>query len=262
MTVAPRLIAVSFALLLLVGGCGHDTYEQRMEETRKYFAYLDRLNMYLDHSLWKGQNVDLKVPNQFKLIPAPAKAKGEETAPDKDPRQPPFAESPIPGLQGSWKADLALSGNEGRGVGYLYVFSNFEALGQKGGEEKAAEFNTALLKTIATDVGQPVPEVGKIVSHTVPKNLSDAYVEQRTFKMLQPPIPANLNDKPYRIQVYSYQKEKSPAQISIVLVLPENTSPNEKLERAMDLCLETFEITLEKPVKMPGQGPAGKGSGV
>jgi len=262
MITAPRLIAVSFALVLLGGGCGHDTYEQRMEETRKYFAYLERVNLYLNHAMWNGQNVKLKVPKQFQLIPAPAKGKGDETAPDKDPRQPLFVDSPLPGLQGSWKADLALSGSEGRGTGYLYVLSNFELLGQKGAEEKAAEFNTTLLKTIATAVGQPVPEVGKIVSHTVPKNLSDAYVEQRTFKMLQPPIPANVNDKPYRIQVYSYQKEKSPAQISIVLVLPENTSPSEKLERAMDLCFETFEITLEKPVKVPGQGPAGKSSGV
>src|SRR5579872_6697431 len=100
MTTSPRLAAVSFALVLLAGGCGHDTYEQRIEETRKYFAYLDRLNMYLSNTMWNGQNVKLKVPKQFQLIPAPAKTKGEETAPDKDPRQPPFVDSPLPGLQG------------------------------------------------------------------------------------------------------------------------------------------------------------------
>ena len=72
--------------------------------------------------------------------------------------------------------------------------------------------------------------------------------------MLNPGIPALVNDKQYRVRIFSYKKDKSPAQISLVYVLPDNIVQASALDKAIDLSLETLVVTQEKP-------PAGTAKG-
>ena len=155
---------------------------------------------------------------------------------------------------------FSLTGGEGKGPAWLYLCSNFDLLGQKGDEAKAAGFNGDLIHRIATAVGQQhqVRPVEKLPSYEVPPKGEEAFVDKRKYKMLNPGIPAIVDDKPYRVRIYSYTKEKSPAQISLIYVLPDNIVQAAGLDRAIDLSLETLVVTQDKPTPAPAKGGKGK----
>ena len=126
-------------------GCGRATYLERLDETRRYFDYEDRLNQSLTTVAWAGKSFQLRVPKQFR--PITAKANSSE---DRDPRQPTFADLELPGLQGAWEASFPLTGGENKKIpGWLYLCSNFDLLAKKSDEGKAAGFNGDLLHTVA-----------------------------------------------------------------------------------------------------------------
>jgi len=262
MSIPRRLAGACMVILGVVAGCGVDTYQSRYEETRRYYAYLDKLNHVLG-SPWSGQGVTLRVPKQFQLLPAPAPPKepppkekdkdkdkdkdqdkdATPAPPERDPRQPTFAPIDLPGLQGAWRASLNLAANEGRAPGYLYVLSNYKLIAEGEPKAKEADFNRDVVETIAKAINQPVPDLDKVPIVQHPKRGVEAYVTPLKYKVVNPGLPATVEDKEYRIQIYAYAQAKPPSQISIVLIVPQDLSPSEKLEQAMDLCLETLVIT-------------------
>jgi hypothetical protein len=261
MTSLPRLAVVCLVLLTLSAGCGRETYLERLDETKRFFAYEDRLNQNLTRVAWRGQSFLLRVPKQFQPIVPKSKpgAEGE----DRDPRQPTFAELDLPGLQGAWQASLPLTGGEGNGPAWLYLCSNFEALGKKGAEDKAAAFNSDLIVKIATAVGQQhqTPSYAKLPNYEIPPKGQEAFVDKLKFRVASPGIPLIFDDKAYHIRIYCYKKDKSPAQISIIYVLPDNVVQAAKLDRAIDMSLETLQVTQEKPLPATSQGGKGKPAG-
>ena len=161
-----RCITV-LGLLLAAGlaGCGRETYLERFDETKRYFAYEDKLNQYLTRVAWAGKSFQLRVPKQFQPIATKTTKKGEEAAEEeRDPRQPKFAELEFPGLQGAWQANFPLTGGAGSGEGYLYLCSNYDLLAKKGDEVKAKTFNADVIQRVATAFGQQAltPPLSKI----------------------------------------------------------------------------------------------------
>lgn len=255
MTSVRRRLVVSLIVLVALVGCGHDVYERRFDETKRYFAYLERLNEFLSRTAWLGKSVKLRIPKQFQGITAPVAKEGEETDKQHDPRQPEFLKLVLPGLQGAWKADLALVGGEGRAQAYMYVLSNFDMLGnEQKKEDNPADFIDDVLKKIAAAVEQEAPSYAALTTLEVPKG--EAYVDRLTYKVSSD-FALNIDGKDYHIRVYCYKKERSPAETVIVYIVPDNVSPSEKLDKAIELSLETLEITQEKPVSLPGQGAPG-----
>lgn len=248
-------LIVGLAISAASAGCGRETYLTRLEETRKYFAYEQRLNENLTPVAWQGKNFLLRVPKQFEPISAKSKTSSEG---DRDPRQPTFADVELPGLQGAWKASLPLTGGEGRGPAYLYLLSNFEMLAKSENEEKAANFNDSVIRTVAVACGQSVPALEKLPLLEVPRKADDSYVDKLKYRTVSPGLSTTVNDKPYRVRIYAYKKEKSPAQISLVYVLPESAAAADKLDRAIEMSLETLKVTQDKPSAVPGATP-GKG---
>jgi hypothetical protein len=263
--------------LIFAAGCGREAYERRLEESKRYFTYLDKLNQNLSPP-WVGKGVVLRVPKQFQVIeprkPKPPKkeAKNAKTPPketppkettpedppeeERDLRQPPFAGLTLPGLQGAFTTQLAVAG-KAREPGYLYVLTNGDLLGKKGSDEKAAHFNSTVIHTIAEAVGQPDPAADKLATDSVPKG--EAWAPKRTFKVVRPGFEAKIFDKEYRIEVYNTKQEKN--QVSLVYVLPENVSPGEKLASNIDLSLETLQLTkiVSGAAGGGGKAPAGRG---
>jgi hypothetical protein len=273
MRAALPLCMVGLIFAAVSAGCGRDTYERRLEESKRYFTYLDKLNQNLS-TPWVGKGLMLRVPKQFQVIeprkPKPAK-KGAKNAPktppketpaeeppeeERDPRQPPFAGLTLPGLQGAFTTQLSVSGNA-REPGYLYVLTNGDLLGKKGSDEKAAHFNSTVIHTIADAVGQPDPTPDKLATDAVPKG--EAWVAKRTFKVVRPGFEAKIFDKDYRIEIYNTRQEKN--QVSLVYVLPENVSATEKLASNIDLSLETMQLTkiVSSGGGTGGKAPAGRG---
>ena len=63
---------MSLAALIVAAvsaGCGRAKDEERLEESRRYFTYLDKLNQNLGPII-TGKGVQIRVPKQFQVIPA------------------------------------------------------------------------------------------------------------------------------------------------------------------------------------------------
>jgi hypothetical protein len=264
---------VGVMVAAFAAGCGREAYERRLDESKRYFTYLDRLNQNLAPQ-WTGRGVKLRVPKQFEVIPGPkpkpkkgaAKGGGNDAPKDaaeapadqgRDPRQPTFAEITLPGLVGAFSTKLATAG-KGREMGYLYVLTNGELLGRKGSDEKAAQFNNTVIHTIAQAVGQPDPPPDKLSNNSVPKG--EPWVPKRTFKMVRPGFPASIEGKDYRIDVYNCKEQKN--EVSLVYVLPENVSPTERLASNVDLSLETLQITGRSATAGSPEAKAAAGRGL
>jgi hypothetical protein len=271
-TVLP-LCLVGVVVAAVAAGCGRDAYERRLDESKRWFTYIDKLNQNLAPQ-WIGRGVKLRVPKQFQVIPGPKpkpkkgaakggdapKDPGDPPAEERDPRQPTFADITLPGLVGAFSTKLATAG-KGHEMGYLYVLTNGELLGRKGSDEKAAQFNNTVIHTIAQAVGQPDPPLEKLASNSVPKaDPKDAWVPKRTFKMVRPGFPASIEGKDYRIDIYNCKEQKN--EVSLVFVLPENVSPTEKLASNVDLSLETLEITGRSAVAGSPEAKAAAGRGL
>jgi|HubBroStandDraft_6_1064221.scaffolds.fasta_scaffold64005_2 hypothetical protein len=247
-----------FAIICLVvfAGCGRETYLERVDETKRYFAYEERLNQNLTRVAWAGKNFQLRVPKQFQ--PIQPKTKEGEASQERDPRQPVFApELELPGLQGAWQANFPLTGNEGNGDAWLYLCSNYDFLAKKGDEARATTFNSEVIQKIAAAVGQPPTPLGKIPLYEVPPKTEEAFVDKRKYHVLSPGFPAKYNEKEYRVRIFSYRKEKSPAQVSLIYVLPDNLVQASVLDRAIDMSLETLTVTRDRPPPPAAKG--GKG---
>jgi len=67
---ASRTICVVCVTLVVAAGCGRETYERRLEESKHYFTYLDKLNQNLA-APWAGRGIKLRVPKQFQEIAGP-----------------------------------------------------------------------------------------------------------------------------------------------------------------------------------------------
>lgn len=257
-----RLTVIALLLAAAFVGCGRETYLARFDETKRYFAYEDKLNQYLTRVAWAGKSFQLRVPKQFQPIVEKPK-KGDDTADEKDPRQPNYAELEFPGLQGAWLASFPLTGGAGTGPGYVYVCSNYDLLAKKSDEAKAQAFNAEVILRSATAFGQQgsTKKLSELPTIEVPSKADDAWVEKHKFHALNPGIPALVNDKPYRVRIYSYKKEKSPAQVSVVYVLPDNIVQASALDKAIDLSLETLVVTRDKPPAGSPKGGAKGGKG-
>ncbi len=245
---------IGVILAVFSAGCGREVYEQRLDESRRYFTYLNRLNQNLAPA-WVGNGVTLRAPKQFAAIPgpkpkpkkkagkndknAPQEAPAEGPVEERDPRQPTYADITFPGLQGAFSAELSVGGKSHE-MGYLYVLTNGELLGKKGSDEKAAQLNNTVIHTIAQAVGQPDPSPDKMANDAVPKG--EAWAPKRTFKVVRPAFAATIaGSKDYRIEVYNCKEQKN--EVSLVYVLPENVSATERLATNIDLSLETLKIT-------------------
>jgi hypothetical protein len=251
----PRRAFCCFVLVTIAWGCGSETYQQRFEESKKFYAYRERLNQLLSPK-WSAAGVSWCPPKQFQLIPPrpkPRRKKQENEETERDPRQPTFAEIELPGLLGAWQADLHLSGGQGSAKGFLYLASNLELLRKKVPDEKAKFFNDHIIRTIATALQEKVPPLDKLGVFEVPKG--EAFVERRKFRVFRPGFKATVDDKEYRIAIFAYMPEQSQIQISIVLAIPADVSPSEKIDAAIDLSLETLEADKQLPAGAAAPGP-------
>jgi hypothetical protein len=271
MRAAFSLCLTGLIFAAVAAGCGHEAYEHRLDESKRYFSYLDKLNQNLSPA-WVGNGLKLRVPKQFQVIAPPKpKAKKEPKngknapkeavaddppVPDRDPRQPTFADLTFPGLQGAFTSQLSVGG-KGREPGYLYVLTNNDLLGKKGSDEKAAQFNSTVIHTIAQAVGQADPAPDKLTNKPIPGPKDEAWVPPRTFKVVRPGFAASIDGKDYRIEVYNCRQDKS--QVSLVYVLPENVSPAERLAGNIDLSLETLQLTKVASGGGGAKGPASRG---
>jgi hypothetical protein len=139
--------------------------------------------------------------------------------------------------------------------------SNYDFLSKKEDAGKAAGLNNDVIQTIARAVGQQqMKSIEKLPLYEVPPRSEEAFVDKRQYHAINPGIPALVDDKQYRVRIYTYAKEKSPAQICLIYVLPDNVVQAAGLDRAIDMSLETLVVTRDKPPAASAKGGKGKAS--
>ncbi|HEY0983903.1 hypothetical protein [Schlesneria sp. DSM 10557] len=235
-----------FALLALCCGCGYSEYEARLNESRKYYAYLDKIEQSLAPK-WTvaGNLIELRVPLQFTLIPPAApiqKEDGTIEQPTIDPRQPDYLNLTFPELFGAWESTFQVG--KGNGVtenhkGYIYALSNYWELAGEHATD-AGEFVNALKTYLSDRLQIPVTdEAPQLHPKVSPSYQAQAAFDVCSFKGKE------IDGTNYTFEVYS--KKLGSVIGVLVVVLPEGIENAQKVNERIPLMLESFNFTSVPP---------------
>uniref|UniRef100_A0A7C2NWL8 Uncharacterized protein n=1 Tax=Schlesneria paludicola TaxID=360056 RepID=A0A7C2NWL8_9PLAN len=241
-------------------GCGQQTYEQRLAESGKYFAYLLKLDANLAPP-WKQPPVEeLRVPLQFREIKQPPPVKNEEgqVVEEIDPRQPDYVPLTFPGLLGAWEAPftVVIDGQPASRQGYLYCVSNTSMLIKPDESEKAPDFTRDLLVLIAEKLMLPQLDFTTAAERqTHPR--SQGYTPPNNFDVyLFEGDNLRIDDVPYTFEVFAHYQ--GPVQVALVLVTPVGTDSSAKLLERVPLMLERLKVSPKPPIG--AAAPSGRAS--
>ena len=275
------LTVVSAALV----GCGSQTYEFRLEETSKYFTYLNKVNDSLDPAemgLMRDYKITIRVPQQFNLLPPPEVKFDEETnepilvPPNMDDRQPKYMNTILPGLLGAWEANVYLQSSEEEEPAeeeeteiptapcYIYLLGNHLKWIEK---EKAPsvqplEYYFEAKDAIASGFRIPPDTDDQPWEWDSKKSPSGiGYVPKKDFESFwfpqeQDDPDIEIHGSYYRVELYYH--ETGDIQVVLMCVIPEDIASSEKIGERISLMLEQLEV---KPVVPKSLKPGGGGGG-
>ncbi len=274
-------------ILLLAGllcGCGAKTYEERLETTKEYYDYIDRLNQNLGPQ-FAEEGVTMRAPKQFSLMPAPPRrpkrparstngnaASQVPPEPEKkrDPRQPDYLGIELPGLIAAWKADLNTVGGSGNSTqtathpGYIYLLSNAEFWrtykSKKGNNAQISpikfhdEVMEMLTRTLNIEIdkrsrGSATNRVNKWFTEIVPAKRDERFAPKKeitTITLVPPTEQEAEQDFPREYQVYLFAN--GDMKVVLIYALPRNVSASENLMDRIPFSLQTLNVSAEKPV--------------
>ncbi len=263
---------VSVLALLASLGCGASLYEQRLAESRQYFAYMEKLDTNLAPRMKLPPIEEIRVPLQFRQIPAPqpvARPKGEEESDEPPPepvdlRQPNYVNLELPGLIGAWEAQLPVfaDGSVTTKGGYIYALTNVELLQSGERAKEAPLFTRDLRRLVSAAFAAPLDDPE---AHGEPEAYprSKIYLPQNKFlgTPLQPAAP--IDGVPYLVELASLQNRD--VQVVLLVVVPRDVESGEKLTERIPLMFETLKIASEAPrggtARSSGGAPPPAGGG-
>jgi len=238
--------AVPMALLCLVAGCGYSQYEARLNESKNYYAHLDRIEQALA-SKWTSQGgvLELRVPRQFVLIPPPQPIKkddGNLEFPAIDPRQPDYVNLLFPELFGAWETTVKVLQKDGSAEerkGYIYALSNYwELAGDK--PDQAAEFFTNLKALMSDKLGvAATDEPPYVYPKTLPAYQQQVTYDKCIFK------EKDIEGVSYSFEVYA--RRAGSVMGVIVIVLPDSMDAPQKINERIPYMLGSLTVTSVPP---------------
>jgi len=240
-----REILLTTVICVLIGGCGSQTYDQRLKNTIDYFRFLESRKVNLAGNAWKGAGVEIRVPRQFQLVPGPGTpAEGDTTPPPADGRQPRYMKGPLPGLIGAWRARVRVTGEEGTVPCDLFVLSNHELFAQEKGTE-ALDFLNAATFQIFDGLGMPMPDGSEWKREEIPEKLG--YVKKKHLTKYQGPLSQQIHGVDMDTAVYLTQSGDT--RIVILFILPRRISAKENLHNRIPMSLESLVLSATRPGK-------------
>lgn len=242
---------------LLVVGCGYVDYETRLNESKKYYAFLDKVEQFLAPK-WVSSEapVELRVPKQFVVMPAPQRIKREDGSieePAVDPRQPDYVNLTFPDLVGAWESRFGVlkpDGTREERKGYMYALTNYWQLA---GDQAAdsSKFVTSLKGLMAEKLGvAAADERVEPQPAGYPAYVPISSYDVCNFKRI------DIDGVFYNFEVYS--KQNGSVIGVLVLVLPEGMESPQKLSERLPLMLGYFNFSKDPPrVGSDRNAPAG-----
>lgn len=244
---------------LLAIGCGADTYEQRLQQTKDYFAYLERVNQALGPKTVPFEGVEIRVPKPFEqVIPPPPPT-------DDQPAEQPAATSEDPsrlgyhpevsleGVLATWKAAVDVdTSSEGKSMAYLHLLSNLPRWVEKQtnndieplhyfGELTNVLANAYNVQTDTSDAPWPWESLRGFAPYVGKKKVESIAI---------PPDTEPINAILYRLDVKDIQ-------VGLLLIFPRAIDSRLKLEDRLKHTLETLKVPAQPPQKKSGSQPVG-----
>ena len=234
--------------LLALTGCGAEAYNSRLQETAKYFEYLETLNRNLARA-WGNAGVDYRAPLQFREIPPPKIEKDEEgnvIEPEIDPRQPAFIDGELPGLIGAWKADVSV-GDGATAPASIFILSNYPLWLETTDASEIVKFHDTAVRQVSGGMNLRLPDPKRV---TIPAGI--AYTKGKQFTTYSLP-EKEIDGIAYHTTLYAHQA--GDARVVLVFVIPARIDTSERIGDRIEMSLETLTVTDVKP---PRPTPGGK----
>ncbi len=251
------MVLLSGCVCCLVAGCGAKPYKRGLQRTVDFWAYLEKLDHHLSRE-WQGAGgaIKLRVPKQFKLIPAPQPELDKESKeegklvpvpPERDPRQPRYLRVILPGLEGAWQTTLEVVVGEQakQAPAYMYVLSNRERFQDPDLAKTAMNFHTDVVTLLTDALKVPFPDPDQWEEKRYPP--TDGYVEEKLFNLLTLKPQQQINGAPTDVLIYQYKLETT--WVVVLFVIPQGYDSRQKLPERIALCLETLKVSGRKPGK-------------
>ena len=250
-----RFIAILF--LLGVAGCGVQEYEQRLAETSRYFEFRERQDQLLAPE-WAGPGVKLRVPKLFTIYPSPPPENIRDdqgnVVPNPnfqgDNRQPTYISATLPGLVAGWQGTIESTTSKTLPC-YLYLCSNREIWLEERAAERATEFHKSVIDSVTGPLGIFIQE-DDWDTEKFPK--ANGYLVPKSYTFTTKAPEQSINGESYAVSFYLHQVQD--IQVALVLVMPQNVDPRSKFEESLTFCLQTLDVSGEKPRKDGGSGTA------
>ncbi len=261
-----KFLAGLTAASLTAIGCGADTYETRLRQTKDYFEYLERVNLALGPKTVPFEGVEIRVPKPFEQILAPAPPADEKTpAPPLDPNDDPSRLGYHPNVQldgvlASWRAKVDLEPS-GEGMAYLHLLSNLPRWVEKqtNNDVEPLHYRADLTNVLAnaynvqtetSDVPWPWTLVGSRDDKRYVNGFS-TYVTKKKVEYID--IPPE--DQP--INAIFYWMEVRDVHVGLVLIFPRAMNSRLKLEDRVKHTLETLKVPAQPPQKKADKAAVG-----
>lgn len=251
--------------LASAAGCGAEAYQSRIDgNSIPLFAYRHELDSSLAPSAWRRGEVSLRLPNNFKEVPAPKKKPGSPGA-GRDPRLPPGFDIDLPGLLGGFRGTMKAEASGGKTVEvpvHAFVLSNRFLLSSREPGAKPDAYDATLLNTLGAGLRKGNVSKTTLKSFVPTESLSP---EQRGFasapRFERTSLDATADDVPMRYELYIHREAK--LQVAVIFVVPKDPARDEQLRKRIDLSLQTLRVEIAggTGTAAPAAAPQGSSTG-
>jgi hypothetical protein len=238
---------------LMLLGCGAETYDYRLKETKKYFEYLDKVNAALGPKTTLLEGIEIRVPKPFEqlVLPAPP-AEGQPEEPPPPPSEDPTRLGYHPnvrleGIVATWKATVRVEASGQRDWGeanaYLHLVSNLSRWDEK--QTNVDIDPLRYLDDLTTVLANAYNVQAETIDSPWPWELIrgfSPYVGKKKIETL--PIPPE--DQPINAVMYRLVEGKD-VQFALLLIYPRNIDPGLRLEDRMKHTLEWLKVPTQPP---------------
>jgi len=244
----------AFAICLFVCvGCGTQTYNDRLQETVKYFEFRELQDQVLVKQPWQSSGISLRIPKfltQVPYDPPPAAAEGEEVEVVEDvddPRQPDYCDLKMAGMVAAWTGtvDVEIGKETEERPCYFYVLSNYELWLEKNASEVAIKYYVDLKESLEEGLHRTIEDAEWDEERHPPNK--EGYVEMKEFTTLTLSHDELIHGVHMDFTLYLHQVQDM--QVAILTVLPHQLESRSTVPDAIARCLETLVVSGEKPVK-------------
>lgn len=246
-------------------GCGADTYEFRLKQTKEYFEYLEKVNSALGPKSVPFDGVEIRVPKPFEpIIPPRAPAEGETPEQPIDPSDDPtrlghHPDVRLEGVLASWRAKVDLEPS-GDGMAYLHLLSNLPRWVEKqtNNDIEPLHYRTDLTNVLAnaynvqadsTDAPWPWTLIGS--RDDVRFRGLSPYVSKKKVEYIDIPPP----EQP--INAVLCWMEVKDVHVGLLLIYPRAMDSRLKLDSHLKHTFETLKVPAQPPQKKAGKPTVG-----